>query len=311
MQLQRGNQTIFRLLRRIMREENTCSKAFRIAPEHVGPGGSGANLNGILTGLQEFGYVHFPAQPQLLAHIFTVDPNHGHIIGGYCQHSLFPAAIHRNRSLITTVTAVVGISGLLPADGRDLCGSSGDMIVRVQQEAAGEIQVRRAGELGEVLHGAFQLDDILALEYLPGQILNEKDMIEKFSCSKAPVREALQALCIDGVLRSIPRYGYEVVRLTMDDIREMLQFRIVLESGMIRARGTKLTPAQLDRLDEIDKLCTEAADDPWTHWAYNTEFHLKLITFCGNSYAVEQLSRCMTRLCRGYAQKHFILRVFI
>ncbi|MBQ9973119.1 MAG: GntR family transcriptional regulator [Firmicutes bacterium] len=146
------------------------------------------------------------------------------------------------------------------------------------------------------------LDDILALEYLPGQILNEKDMIEKFSCSKAPVREALQALCIDGVLRSIPRYGYEVVRLTMDDIREMLQFRIVLESGMIRARGTKLTPAQLDRLDEIDKLCTEAADDPWTHWAYNTEFHLKLITFCGNSYAVEQLSRCMTRLRRGYAQ---------
>ncbi|MDY3239198.1 MAG: GntR family transcriptional regulator, partial [Anaerovoracaceae bacterium] len=78
------------------------------------------------------------------------------------------------------------------------------------------------------------LEDILALEYRPGEILNEKNLIEKYQCSKSPVREALQALCADNVLRNIPRYGYEVVRLTMEDIYEMIQFRYILESSMLQ-----------------------------------------------------------------------------
>ena len=158
--------------------------------------------------------------------------------------------------------------------------------------------------LKEAIYNAI-LEDVLALEYIPGQILNEKAMIDKYNRSKSPVREALQALCMDGVLRAIPRCGYEVVRLTTDDIREMLQFRLVLESGMLRARGAKLTEAQLGRLEEIDRCCTEAAADPWTHWGYNVQFHLKLISFCGNSYAVSTLERCMARLRRGYAQMYF------
>lgn len=163
--------------------------------------------------------------------------------------------------------------------------------------------MKQETSLKDAIYNAI-LEEILALEYLPGQILNEKAMIEKYNCSKSPVREALQALCMDGVLRSIPRYGYEVVRLTMDDIREMLQFRMVLEAGMLRARGTKLTLGQLERLEEIDRRCSEAAADPWVHWGYNVEFHLKLISFCGNSYAVEQLTRCLARLRRGYAQMY-------
>ena len=60
------------------------------------------------------------------------------------------------------------------------------------------------------------MQDILSYEYKPNDILNEKALVEKYGCSKSPVREALLELCADNVLRSIPRYGYEVIRVTRD-----------------------------------------------------------------------------------------------
>ena len=53
------------------------------------------------------------------------------------------------------------------------------------------------------------LEDIFQGNVSPGDILNEKALLEKYHCSKSPVREALMALCADGILKNIPRYGYE------------------------------------------------------------------------------------------------------
>jgi DNA-binding GntR family transcriptional regulator len=146
------------------------------------------------------------------------------------------------------------------------------------------------------------LEDIFSMEYRPGAILNEKSLVEKYNCSKSPVREALITLCNENVLRNIPRYGYEVVRLTMDDVSEMLQFRYILEGGMLSERHDRITDAQLERLEAIDAKCRIENTDVWKHWEYNTEFHLKLIGFCGSNYALEELTRCMARLKRAYAQ---------
>lgn len=146
------------------------------------------------------------------------------------------------------------------------------------------------------------LEDIFSMDYRPGDILNEKNLVEKYNCSKSPVREALISLCSDNVLRNIPRYGYEVVRLTVEDINEMIQFRYILEGGILRERYERITSAQLDRLEAIDEKCSDEKDDIWKHWEYNTEFHLKLIGYCGSNYALEELDRCMNRLKRAYAQ---------
>ena len=58
------------------------------------------------------------------------------------------------------------------------------------------------------------LDGIIRGEYKAGQIINEQELVQKFGYSKSPIREALIALCNDEILRSIPRYGYEIIRFT-------------------------------------------------------------------------------------------------
>ena len=146
------------------------------------------------------------------------------------------------------------------------------------------------------------MDGIFSMEYRPGDILNEKKLVERYNCSKSPVREALIELCNENVLRSIPRYGYEVVRLTAEDIAEMIEFRLILEGGVLRERYWRITPSQFKRLEEINDKCELENVDAWTHWEYNTEFHIRLIGYCGSNYALEELTRCMSRLKRAYAQ---------
>ena len=88
----------------------------------------------------------------------------------------------------------------------------------------------------------------------------------------------------------------------MDDLQEMLQFRYVLESGMLRNSYNRLTKQQLSELKKLNQHCVRKTQEPWEHWSYNAEFHIRLLSFAGNTYAVDTLARCMDRLKRGYAQ---------
>ncbi|MEY8338096.1 GntR family transcriptional regulator [Lachnospiraceae bacterium 62-35] len=146
------------------------------------------------------------------------------------------------------------------------------------------------------------LDGIIKGEYKANQIINEQELVNKFGFSKSPIREALIALCNEGVLRNIPRYGYEVIRLTSKDVNEILRFRFFLEGGFLRDFHMKITSQQLEELYRLDDLCNASVDDMWVHWEYNMNFHLNLLSYSSNSYACWQLKKSMDILKRAYAQ---------
>lgn len=146
------------------------------------------------------------------------------------------------------------------------------------------------------------LDGIIKGEYKANQIINEQELVNKFGFSKSPVREALISLCNEGVLRNIPRYGYEVIRLTSEDVSEILRFRFFLEGGMLRDCYTRITDAQMDELYRLDDLCNASVNDMWEHWDHNINFHLCLLSHSGNKYAYQQLQKSMEILKRAYAQ---------
>ena len=150
-------------------------------------------------------------------------------------------------------------------------------------------------------------DSIIKGKYPQGTILREKALTEKYKVSKSPVREALVELCNEGVLKSLPRYGYEVVQLTKQDIEDILDFRIILEGGALRKSISDIGTEQTDQLEEIDKLCIseKARDDFWTHWEYNKEFHMKLMSFYSNEFSYNILKRAMDTLTRAYAQHYW------
>lgn len=155
--------------------------------------------------------------------------------------------------------------------------------------------------LKDIVYDAI-MEDIYAGVYEPGDILNEGTLVEKYQCSKSPVREALIALCENQVLRNIPRYGYEVTRLTIDDIREMLEFRYYLEGRILQSRAEHLNQRQIDELEQLNQECLRDDVTPREHWMANLAFHVTLIHDCGNDYIDQQVKGCMRRLTRAYAQ---------
>ena len=146
------------------------------------------------------------------------------------------------------------------------------------------------------------LDDIVKGKYGANQIINEKELSEQFGFSKSPIREALLSLCNEGVLRSLPRFGYEVVQLTKEDILETQHFRYVIEGSYLRESYQSITKEQLGQLYELNELCKSQIDDAWVHWEYNANFHLTLLSYAKNRYACKQLKNCLEVLRRAYVQ---------
>ncbi|MEG0805719.1 MAG: GntR family transcriptional regulator [Lachnospiraceae bacterium] len=147
------------------------------------------------------------------------------------------------------------------------------------------------------------LNGILSGEFKQSQILTEKELVEKYSCSKSPVREALTALCNERVLLSHPRYGYEIVRLTKEDVDDIMEYRLLLESALLKEYYRSLSEHQFQQLQILDDVCNNTLNsDLWSHWDANTRFHLALASFSNNRYITSQLGTAMATLKRAYAQ---------
>ncbi len=146
------------------------------------------------------------------------------------------------------------------------------------------------------------LNSIIIGEYKANQILHEQELIERFQVSKSPVREALIALCNDEILKNIPRYGYEVIRLTSKEVKQILEYRFILEGGILRSNIEGVITEKLDELEALDEQCNESVEDMWLHWEYNTKFHLKLCEIAENEYMQKELMRSMDVLKRAYGQ---------
>lgn len=166
----------------------------------------------------------------------------------------------------------------------------------------GFTQIKK-GSLTDRIHDSI-LEMIIKNPSEEEQVLNEKRLMELFGVSKAPVREALIKLCSEGVLRSVPRFGYMVIRMNEQDIRDILRMRALLETEALETAFPNLTQSQLAEIGEhVSKAAAKQNVDVWEVWEDNKQFHLLLSSFSGNRILMKLLQECMEMLTRSYAQK--------
>ncbi|MGI6079663.1 MAG: GntR family transcriptional regulator [Candidatus Avilachnospira sp.] len=148
------------------------------------------------------------------------------------------------------------------------------------------------------------LNDIIEGVYKPSEILNEKPLIEKYGVSKSPVRDALIELCKEGVLQSHPRYGYEIVTISKQEVDDIIKFRLILEPECLRQAAGRIDLHDLRELEEFTENSCRVTEkvSVWQHWENNKAFHLKLNSYCGNSFCCKALKYSMNILTRAYAQ---------
>ena len=143
--------------------------------------------------------------------------------------------------------------------------------------------------------------DILWLRLKPKTMLTETYLAEIYKTSKTPMREALAMLVRDELVSVFPRKGYMVTDVSMSDMRDMHQYRYILENAnLVHAvkYATKEQLAHLDELAEMDRYYTE--DDP--HFSKevvcNNAFHFYLAEMTGNRILLKQLTDTLEKLQR-------------
>jgi DNA-binding GntR family transcriptional regulator len=72
-------------------------------------------------------------------------------------------------------------------------------------------------------------------ELSPGEALRETGLADAFHVARSTVREALQLLAAEGLVRRFPNRGVVVTELSGEDIAEIFGARLVLESAGARA----------------------------------------------------------------------------
>ena len=71
-------------------------------------------------------------------------------------------------------------------------------------------------------------------ELAPGTPLSELSLVQRTGASRTPVREALRRLAAEGLVDLVPRQGARVSRVSAAGIRDLFQFRELLEPAAVR-----------------------------------------------------------------------------
>lgn len=145
---------------------------------------------------------------------------------------------------------------------------------------------------------------IMKGDYPPDTLINEKKLCDKLQMSKSPVREALVDLCSQGVLRSIPRHGYEVTRYTEQNIRDIVQYRLLVECGCLEQCFDNITSTQICALSDMveHEFKYLSTNDSFNYWNDTFNFHLTLVSFAGNEFIYNQLKSALNTQMRAYLQ---------
>jgi DNA-binding GntR family transcriptional regulator len=142
--------------------------------------------------------------------------------------------------------------------------------------AESELVRRTASEaVAEQLRAEIQRGDLQ-----PGARLRQGEVAARFGVSTTPVREAFALLQAQGLVRIDPHKGAIVFHPTVDDVRELYEIRVSLETLAIAGAVKNLKPKEIEELQSIlDEMKRSESSDRW--FELHNRFHMLLYNGSG------------------------------
>jgi DNA-binding GntR family transcriptional regulator len=94
-------------------------------------------------------------------------------------------------------------------------------------------------------------DRIVSLDMPPGSVVNEGRLRDELGIGRTPIREALQRLAWENLVRSIPHRGTFVTDINITDLARITEVRVVLEAHAARLAAEKLAASDRDAIERL------------------------------------------------------------
>jgi DNA-binding GntR family transcriptional regulator len=157
-----------------------------------------------------------------------------------------------------------------------------------------------SGVIFEALHSAITKGDLAE-----GETLRQDRIAQMFNVSRIPVREALARLEEQGLVTTQRYRGAAVTRLSIEEVREIFEFRALLEPEMLRYSVDRFTPESLERAAAFcQAFSTETDSSKWGD--LNWDFHYSLYRDSGRPYYLQVIKSALDRVER-YLRAQLVL----
>ena len=144
--------------------------------------------------------------------------------------------------------------------------------------------------------------EILACRLAPGQRLTEKGLAAELGFSIAPLRDALTRLDHEGLIRTVPRKGYQVAPLTPKSIDDLFVLWEIVGPELIRLGIRQATEDQIaaarSAFDELDRPLPDGTFSAIRDIDVVNGTFAVLAEATGNSYLIALYQRLMGDMSR-------------
>lgn len=142
--------------------------------------------------------------------------------------------------------------------------------------------------------------DILTCKLDPGSRIAQSQLVERYNFGTTPIRDALKRLEQEGFVQSIPRFGYLIAPITIKDVEDLYDLRLILEKSSIRQAIQRATQQQIEQIQAMAEF-TYTFKDHESYLAFldnNVNFHVTIALTSGNRRLAEMVENTLTAMTR-------------
>lgn len=142
----------------------------------------------------------------------------------------------------------------------------------------------------------------------PGAFLDLNAMAENLGISRTPLRDAMLQLEVEGFVEILPRRGFRLKPLSLDEIRNIYQIVGALESAVLAGAESRLAGAHLSAMKAENEAMGHAiqADDFDAFFNHNLAFHNEYMRTSDNPRLIALLESLKQRLYDWPRRKAFM-----
>lgn len=141
---------------------------------------------------------------------------------------------------------------------------------------------------------------IIVLDYPPGEYLNEAQLSAALGIGRTPVHQAAARLMLEGMIEVIPRKGLIVKPVTLNEIKEIIEVRLINEPYAAQLAAQLASDDEIAELGRILDDAEAAAPqiDVEKQMLFDKAFHCAILAASRNTVLADLLKRLHERSLR-------------